>query len=119
MVKVRYSWAALAQPKKTRKRDASQIDTVLSIESSLSEFTGDCDIRRTANGCFCKKHGRPVQRDATRCDSFVRRRSFENYEDIAQRFNAEYVRNVLGIKDRRNNKRLVGWIADAPSPDSK
>jgi hypothetical protein len=58
-----------------------------------------------------------VQRDATRCDSFRSRRSFENYEDLVQRITEEYVRDVLGIKEGRNYKRLLGWIADAPSPD--
>ena len=118
MEKVRHAWVALAPSRRTRKGDSSQIDAVLSIESSLSAFNEDCEIRRTTSGCFCKKHGRPVQRDATRCDSFVRRRSFENYEDFVERFTAEYVRNVLGIKEGRNYKRLLGWIADAPSPNS-
>ncbi|HYC11507.1 MAG TPA: hypothetical protein VEC02_02450 [Nitrososphaerales archaeon] len=117
METVPHAWVTLAPHKRTQRKDSSQIDAVLTIEGSPSEFTGECEIQRTPNGYFCRKHRRPVERDATRCDSFVRRRSFENYEDIAQRFVEEYVRNVLGIEKGKNYRRLVGWIADAPSPD--
>jgi len=114
-----YIWVTLAPHKRAQRKNFSQIDAVLTIESSPSDFVGDCEIQRTSNGYFCRKHRRPVERDATRCDSFVRRRSFENYEDVARQIVEEYVRNVLGIEKGRNYRRLVGWIADAPSPDSE
>ena len=119
METVPHTWVTLAPHKRTQRKSVSQIDAILAIEGSPSEFTGECEIQRTSNGSFCRKHRRPVERDATRCDSFVRRRSFENYEDITQRFVEEYVRNVLGIEKGKNYRRLVGWIADAPSPDLK
>jgi hypothetical protein len=113
-------WASDASRTKTRstqERDSSQLGVLLRIESSMSEYAGDCEIQQSPNGFFCRKHRRPVERDATRCDSFVRRRAFENSEDLTQRFVEEYVRNILGIKKGRNYRKLVGWISDAPSPD--
>lgn len=101
----------------TRVEDSSQIEAVLRIESSLNELAGDCEIQQSPNGFFCRKHRRPVERDATRCDAFVRRRAFENSEDLTQRFIEEYVRNILGIRKGRNYRKLVGWMSDAPSPD--
>ena len=129
MGRVQLSLPALAQGRRRRRdsvdrgpesrsgqgEDSSQIEVVFSTGNSLLDFTGECEIQRSPNGCFCRKHGRPVERDAARCDSFVRHRAYEDSEDLTQRFIEEYVRSVLGIKKGRNYRKLVGWLTDAPS----
>jgi hypothetical protein len=87
--------------------DSSQIETLLSIRNTVREMTTGCEIRKTADGFFCMKHGLRVNGGDTRCESFVRRVPRSNGDDPAKKQIESYVNEILGIKKGETFTRLV------------
>jgi len=104
-------------PAVSNNREESGLDEAQS-EASLEEdmryireriliLTGGCEVCQYSVGPFCKKHGRPIEPGGPRCEYFARR--FSEDPEVASRAQVKrYVNDTLGIKDKRNARRLTG-----------
>jgi len=87
--------------------DASQAEDMRYIRETILLLTGGCEVCTHSVGPFCKKHSHPIQIGDPRCGDFARR--FPENPETASRAQArQFVNDTLGIKDRRNVRRLAG-----------
>jgi len=93
-------------------RDEAQFDPSLAedmryIRETILILTGGCEVCMYSVGPLCKKHGHTIQIGDPRCGDFARRFP-ENPETASRAQVRQFVGNTLGIKDRRNVRRLEG-----------
>ena len=78
----------------------------LEFRSTLLELTGGCGVCQYFDGT-CRKHGISVTKESPRCSSFVRRSLFPSEEEARKQIQG-YVNEMLGIREEKTVRRLVG-----------
>jgi hypothetical protein len=92
---------------KESETEISQYEDMRYIEETIRQLTGGCEVCQHAVGPFCKKHNRPIEPGASRCDDFARRLP----KDPGAASKAQvhkFVYGTLGVRDKENIKRLTG-----------
>jgi hypothetical protein len=87
--------------------EAAQIEDMRYIRETILLLTGGCEVCKHSVGPFCKLHGRPIDIGDPRCADFARR--FPEDPESASRAQVQkYVNDTLGIREKRNSRRLTG-----------
>ena len=84
-------------------------EAVFSIRNTLLLLTEDCMVVERPEGHFCEKHSLPVMKGATRCKYLASRFASNEREQRSKAQVQQYVNEILGIRDPKTVKRLMGF----------
>ncbi len=87
--------------------DGRQYESLLSIEQSLLLLTGGCQAIERTGGHYCERHRRRIPTGETRCGYVAEHYSHLGGAEQKARMQ-QYVNDLLGIKDLRTVRRLIG-----------
>jgi len=104
----RYSYTFRSQPKDATSVEGTDPQTLFSIRDTILLLTGDCDLVERPDGLFCQKHSTPVKPGKAKCEYLVSRFAGNDSEAKSKTQVQQYVNEVLGVKDPKTMKRLIG-----------